>query len=204
MNFHERDVIDGAGDVYTWSGAAGRRGHGERDVGQYDEPRAIFAACAGAALYRRAAFEKVGYFDEDFFAVYEDVDWGLRSQLAGFACRYVPTAIVYHMESTTIGSDQTDFVRYQIWRNGLWVVAKDLPLGALLAHAPRLMLGQAVNLAVARREGKLKLLWRAWRDALRGLPRLLRKRREVQARRSISLRDLNRLIGADGDATESS
>ena len=33
----------------------------------------------------------------------EDVDWNLRAQLAGFSCRYVPSAVVYHMGSATIG-----------------------------------------------------------------------------------------------------
>lgn len=203
MNFHERDLIDGAGDVYTWAGVAGRRGHGERDEGQYDQPRAIFGACAGAALYRRTALQDVGYFDEDFYAVYEDVDWSLRAQLAGFACRYVPSAVVYHMESTTIGSDQSDFVRYQLWRNGMWVMVKGLPLGALARHAPRLILGQATKLGMALRDRKLGLLGRAWRDALRGMPDMLRKRRDIQGRRRIGVEQLDRLIGADGGAAES-
>lgn len=201
LDFHQRDLIDGAGDVFTWGAVAGRRGHGERDRGQYDEPCAIFGACAGAALYRRTAFEQVGGFDEDFFAIYEDVDWDLRAQLAGFACRYVPSAIVYHMGSATIGPSTNDFGRYQIWRNSLWIVIKDLPLAALLRHGPRLLLGQAVHLALAVRERQLKVLARAWRDALRGMPGALRKRREVQARRRISARALDQVIGQDGGSS---
>src|SRR5438552_1108123 len=60
LDFRERDVIDGAGDVFTWAATGGRRGHGERDRGQYDEPRAIFGACGGAAVYRRDALDDVG------------------------------------------------------------------------------------------------------------------------------------------------
>jgi hypothetical protein len=36
---------------------------------------------------------------------------------------------------------------------------------------------------------------RAWRDALRGLPAILRKRHEVQRSRKVGLRELRRLIG---------
>lgn len=197
-DFEQRDLLDGAGDVFTWAATGGRRGHGERDDGQYDEPRAIFGACGGAAMYRRSTLEHVGEFDEDFFAFYEDVDWNLRAQLAGFSCRYVPSAVVYHMGSATIGRGLSDFTRYHLWRNTLWIIAKDLPVGALLRHAPQLALGQLENLAVALRDRKLVIWLRVWRDALRGLPRMLRKRRVVQARRRIGSRELEALVGPDG------
>ncbi len=198
LDFARRELIDGAGDVFSWTAMGARRGHGERDTGQYDEPRAIFGACGGAAVYRRTALETVGTLDEDFFAFYEDVDWSLRAQLAGLGCRYVPSAVVYHMGSATIGSGLSDFTRYQLWRNTLWIIAKDLPAPALLRHGPQLALGQCVNLAVAIRDRKLGIWLRVWRDALRGLPRMLRKRREVAARRRISTSELEAVVGVDG------
>ncbi len=197
-DFQQRELLDGAGDVFTWAATGGRRGHGELDRGQYDTPQEIFGACGGAAVYRRSVLAAVGEFDEDFFAFYEDVDWNLRAQLAGFSCRYVPTAVVYHMGSATIGRGLSDFTRYHLWRNTLWIIAKDLPAGALLRHAPQLLLGQLVNLAVAVKDRKLGIWLRVWRDALRGLPRVLRKRREVQARRRIGLDALEAIVGAGG------
>ncbi|HEX3452389.1 MAG TPA: glycosyltransferase family 2 protein [Solirubrobacteraceae bacterium] len=198
LDFERRDVLDGAGDVFTWAATGGRRGHGERDTGQYDQPRAIFGACGGAVVFRRSALAHVGEFDEDFFAFYEDVDWNLRAQLAGLSCCYVPSAVVYHMGSATIGRGLSDFTRYHLWRNALWIIAKDLPAGALVRHAPHLALGQAVNLAVAVRDRKLGIWLRVWRDALRGLPRVLRKRRDVQARRQITLAQLDAVVGPGG------
>lgn len=194
IDFHQRDVIDGAGDVFSWMATAERRGHGQRDRGQYDEPRAIFGACGAAAIYRRSALDEVGPFDEDFFALYDDVDWDLRAHLAGFDCRYVPSAVVYHMGGATLGSGLTDFTCYQQWRNTLWIIAKDLPADALLRHSPQLLLGQLVSLAVAVRDRRLAVWWRAWRDALRAMPHVLRKRREVQARRRVGLRALEAVI----------
>lgn len=198
MNFAHRDVIDGAGDVFTWAGTAGRRGHGERDVGQYDEPSAIFGACGGAAVYRRSALEHVGPFDEDFFAYYEDVDWNLRAQLAGYSCRYVPTAVAYHMGSATTGGGTSDFAKYHMWRNALWVIAKDLPVSALVRHGPRLALHQAASFVLATRSGSLSLWLRAVRDGVAGLPGVLDKRREVQAMRRIESHALEAIVGPDG------
>jgi GT2 family glycosyltransferase len=202
IDFRQRDVIDGAGDVFSWTRAGGRRGHGERDHGQYDGPRPIFGACGGAAVYRRAVLEDVGLFDEDFFAFYEDIDWDLRAQLAGFSCRYVPTAVVYHVGSATVGRGLSDFTRYHLWRNTVWLVIKDLPSAVLLRHAHQLLLGQLLNLAVAVRDRKLAIWWGAWRDALLGLPLALRKRRVIQERRRIDPRELESIVADDGAAAE--
>ena len=190
LDYHERGMIDGAGDTLTWRGNGHRRGHGERDIGQYDEPRAIFGACGGAAIYRRSALLDVGPFDEDFHAFFEDVDWSLRAQVAGFQCRYVPSAVAYHMGSATIGRGLSDFTRYQLWRNGIWLVAKGLPLRVLARHAHQLAFGQALNLAVAVRDRKLGIWWRSSRDALRAIPATWRKRRLVQGSRCVSAREL--------------
>jgi hypothetical protein len=195
LDFHARDVLDGAGDVFRWTAAAWRRGHGEPDDGRYSEPQEIFGACGGAALYRSSALDDVGGFDETFFAFSEDVDWALRAQVAGWTCRYVPAAVTYHMGSATLGKGLTDFTAYHLWRNAVWLVAKDYPAAALVRHAPAILTGLATNAAAAWWEGKLGVWRRAQRDALRGLPGALRRRRAVQARRRRSLAELERVVG---------
>jgi len=190
LDFHRRELIDGAGDVLTWAGHGHRRGHGERDRGQYEEPQEIFGPCGGAAVYRRTALDAVGELDTDFHALFEDVDWALRAQLAGLGCRYVPAAVVYHMGSATLGPGLTDFTRYHLWRNAVWVLAKGMPSSLLLRHAHQLLGGQLVNVAVALKDRKLHIFWRAWRDALAAMPRMLARRRQIQGARRIGPREL--------------
>ncbi len=190
LDFAERDVLDGAGDLLTWRGGGRRRGHGDRDVGQYDTPEEVFGPCGGAALYRRLTLEAVGGFDEDYFAYYEDIDWAFRAQLAGVRCRYVPTAALYHRGSATLGQGMTDSNGYLLWRNPVWLIAKCYPMPALIRHAPSLLRGQAGNLYCALREHRLRAWMRAMRDALSGLPGALRKRREVQGARMVSVAQL--------------
>ena len=55
LDFGDRRVLDGAGDVLRRSGLPYRLGHGEIDRGQYDRPRFVFGACAAAALMLVAA-----------------------------------------------------------------------------------------------------------------------------------------------------
>lgn len=190
LDFLDRTVLDGAGDLLTWRGGGRRRGHGERDAGQYDNPEEVFGPCGGAALYRRAALAAVGNFDAAYFAYYEDIDWAFRAQLAGVHCRYVPTAVLYHRGSATLGRGMTDSNCYQLWRNPVWLIAKCYPGSSLLLHAPSLLRGQAGNLYVAIRERKLRVWARAMSDAVKGLPAALRKRRSVQRARVVSLAQL--------------
>jgi GT2 family glycosyltransferase len=186
LDFHRRELLDGAGDELRWTGHGHRRGHGERDDGQYDRPQWVFGPCGGAAVYRRTALELVGELDEAFYTFFEDVDWSLRAQLLGLDCRYVPSARIYHMGSATLGAGLTDFTRYHLWRNAIWVLAKGVPTSLLVRHAPTLMMGQLINLAVAIRDRKLGIWARAMRDALRGLPHVLSQRRRLQRERTVS------------------
>ncbi|MBA2517772.1 MAG: glycosyltransferase family 2 protein, partial [Solirubrobacterales bacterium] len=194
VSFAHRGTLDGAGDVFDWAGTGWRRGHGDPDDGRYDEPEEVFGACGGAAMYRQSAVDAVGAFDESFFAFVEDTDWALRAQLAGWTCRYVPTAIAYHVGSATIGAGMSDFTRYHLWRNSIWMVAKNYPLGALARHLPRILYVQAAQLYLAARAGKLPLWSRIVRDAARGLPDALRRRRTVQATRRLTVRELERVV----------
>lgn len=197
LDFHDRGVIDGAGDIFIWHGLPARRGHGQRDHGQYDAAQAVFGACGAVAVYRREALMCVGRFDESFFAFYEDSDWSFRAQLQGWECRYVPSAVAYHMGSATVGAAATDFTRYHLWRNGVWLVAKNYPARALLLQAPRIALAHAGHLRDAVRERRLGIWRRALVDAARGLPAVMRRRRTVQRARTRSLRELDAVVGAD-------
>jgi GT2 family glycosyltransferase len=194
LDFHDRGVIDGAGDRFIWQGLPSRRGHGEPDRGQYDDSRAVFGACGAVAVYRRGALDAVGRFDESFFAFYEDSDWSFRAQLAGWDCRYVPEATAYHMGSATVGAGASDFARYHLWRNGIWLIAKNYPPAALALRLPWIVAGQAFRLFDAVRERRTRIWARAMADAARGLPGVLRRRRAVQRTRTRTLRELNSIV----------
>lgn len=192
LDYSVREVIDDCGDGLSWYGVGFARGRGERDRGQYDEPGTVFSACAGAATYRRSALEDVGLMDEDFFAYMEDLDWGFRAQLAGYACRYQPRAVSYHVGGAT-SAKAGDFVSYRTFRNGLLLIAKDFPLPAIARHAHRILVLVAATLAmslIGRSSGDPAV--RA--NALRTAAATLRKRRRVQRLRRVSLAHLDSVV----------
>ncbi len=192
--FDRRDVIHSAGDGYGLDGIPFNRGVWQQDEGQFDEPGWIFGGCGGAVAYRRAMLDEIGYFDESFFMYCEDVDLNWRAQLAGWRCWYTPQAVVYHKLSATGGGP---LASYYTGRNTLWVIAKDYP-GTLLRRHWRRVLG--AQWAVARdalqawRGVAARARLRGQLAGLLGWPRMLRKRREIQATCQVSAAYLEALL----------
>jgi GT2 family glycosyltransferase len=185
IDYDRRDVLDGAGDIVLWASPAFRRGHGEPDQGQYDEPEQVLAVSAAAGLYRRSALDDVGLFDEHLYCTYEDTDWGLRAQLAGWSCLYVPTAVAYHMGSATLASQPSSDSLYRHWRNAMWLVIKNIPGSSLLRHGHELLLYHAGMVFYSARDRAFGAYLKAWRDALIGAPTVLRQRRRIQSSRRV-------------------
>ena len=106
IQFHDRDRLDDAGNYYCALGWAFARGKG-KNIHTYEKEEKIFASCAGAAIYRKAIFEKIGYFDEEHFAYLEDMDVGYRARINGYENWYFPLAKVYHVGSgeVTVGGE---------------------------------------------------------------------------------------------------
>jgi GT2 family glycosyltransferase len=185
--------LDGTGDAYGVSGFAWRRDRGRPAAGVGLEPGEVFGPCAAAALYRRAALEEVGGLDESFFCYFEDVDLAFRLRLAGHRCLYVPDAVVHHVGAASSGRG-SDFAVYHGHRNLVWTFVKNMPAPLLALYWPHHLLLDFVSLAWFTLRGQGRAIWRAKRDALRGLPRVLRQRREVQARRRVGSWQLRRLM----------
>ncbi len=58
-------------------------------------------ACGASLAIRADVFDKVGGFDGDYFAFYEDVDLGWRLRLAGHEISYVHDAVAFHNTGQT-------------------------------------------------------------------------------------------------------
>lgn len=125
--------IDSAGDALARSGRAHGIGRHQPDGARFDEPRWVFAGTGGAVLYRRAVLDELGGFDDDFFLYVEDTDLGLRAQLRGHRCRYVPEARTLHVGSGSLKGRADVRARYCL-RNHLFLLVKDFPLALLWRH----------------------------------------------------------------------
>lgn len=180
---HRKDMIDSAGITVDKAGIAWSLQHGERDDGRAEDQMEVFGACAAAALYRRAMLEDVGLFDEDFFAYHEDVDLAWRARLLGWRCLYNPRAIVYHIHSAT-GTEGSPFKNYLLGRNKVWTVAKNCPAPELFFYLPIIISYDLAAVLYHLAKGDVSPL-KGRVAGLAGLLKMLRKRREIQARRRV-------------------
>lgn len=133
LSMKQPDIIDDAGDLYCALGWAFALGKG-KDKNQYNKPAEIFAACAGAAIYRKSVFETIGYFDENHFAYLEDIDMGYRAKISGFHNYYEPDAVVYHAGSGVSGSRYNKFKIRLAARNSVYLIAKNMPMLQLILN----------------------------------------------------------------------
>jgi hypothetical protein len=178
-------LINSAGIGLTTAGVGFDRGYGE-DSSAYGSPEQVFGACAAAALYRRAMLDEIGFFDDDFFLYNEDVDLSFRAQLAGWKCLYVPDAIVYHQLNATAGR-LSDIHVYHHSRNLEFVWIKNMPAALMLAFAHHKLVQEFGAFSyLCLRHGKWGPFFRAKRDALKMLPKMLKKRHEIQRRQKVS------------------
>ncbi|MBI3661243.1 glycosyltransferase family 2 protein, partial [Candidatus Acetothermia bacterium] len=195
--YHQRNLIDTAGDYFSIAGSAGKLGHlDQADKPEYNQLREVFGACAGAALYRKEMLDEIGLFDEDFFVSFEDVDLSFRAQLKGYKCLYVPTAIVRHRVHGTIQKNSPAYVYYG-HRNLEYVYLKNMP-GSLIAkyfllHVLEEMIAFGFFLTQGRGLDFLKGKW----HALRALPKLINKRRQIQQSRSVSTEYIQSMMRRD-------
>ena len=166
-----------------------RTGHGCLEADAFVTSREVFSPCAAAALYRADQLRQIGGFDERYFCYSEDVDLGFRLRLMGARCLYVADARVHHVGSASTGVG-SDFSVYYGHRNLVWTFFKNMPGILLLLYLlPHLLLnlGTIARFALA---GRARVILRAKRDAVLGLPAILKTRRTLQASRVSSGRSL--------------
>ncbi len=189
MIAHGTTIIDSAGDGWSSWLKGFKRGEGE-DQKKFTKQEYVFGACAGAALYRKAMLDEIGFLDEAFFLLQEDTDLNFRAQLAGWKALFVPSAVVHHKVRSSIG-DMSDTAVYYSLRNIELVRMKNVPAALLLGYSPLLVAYAVMEFAYFAVRHRRPLLYvRAKVGALKMLPRVLKKRSAILRSRKASNREL--------------
>jgi GT2 family glycosyltransferase len=167
----------------------------------------ILLPSACVALYKRAMLDETGFFDDEFFAYAEDSDLGLRGRLAGWEAVAATAAVVYHKYSRT-GGILSPFKVYLVERNHYWVVWKNFFLRHLMLlpfysiwryyEQVRSVLAGGGTGGEFRASGSrwelVKAQTKGIYDGLGGLPRMIKKRRQMMNSKRLSARELNELL----------
>jgi GT2 family glycosyltransferase len=150
-----------------------------------DADHRFLGPTGGFALLSRHLVETVvaahGHlFDPDFFCYAEDADLAIRAHLLGLRVGYCPELVAWHeAHASSDGAGYNDFMYYHNTRNMVWMAAKSLPFSVLLRRLPWVLLAHLGMVLLHGLTGRPRLTLRIYRDALRGLPAMLRKRRRI-------------------------
>lgn len=199
--------IDFVGGSLSFYGHGFKINVGSADSKEFDRERPVLFPCGGAMLVDRKIFLDVGGFDEDYFAFFEDVDFGWRLWVLGYRVIFAPRSVVYHRYHATTARFGYEKERFLLERNALYTIFKNyndellqriFPTAALLALQRGLVetdlklesyqIGDSVPPvgadASAERISRMTashLL--AIREALAHLPQMTKKRKDIQGRR---------------------
>ncbi|HEX6714888.1 MAG TPA: hypothetical protein VF066_15970, partial [Thermoleophilaceae bacterium] len=94
-----------------------------------------------------------------------------------------------------------DFTLYHVHRNLIWTWVKDMPWPLALLYLPAHVWWNIGTTIAYVARGRGRVVVKAKLDALRALPRELRKRRAIQRRRSAAASDILALMSTDGGRT---
>jgi len=211
LDFSDPEKIDCVGMLLSVDGLAMNRGYGEKDGKKYSKEEEIFGATGAASLFSRKALEKTKvsdgeYFDNSFFAFYEDFDLAWRMRLAGFKSYYCPEAAAYHIHSATAGKI-SGFKAYYLNRNRFFALIKNFPFFRLaavlfvLTPVRYIFLLFRVIIRQGRKEADFsgqsksaaaKEILRAWGSVISNFPDLARKRRVIQKRKTAGESEIRR------------
>jgi GT2 family glycosyltransferase len=107
---------------------------------------------------------------------------------------YVPKSVVHHVGSGTTGGKNSDFSTYHGHRNLVWTFVKNMPGALFWLLLPLHLALNMVSIVWFAFRGQRSVMWRAKRDAVAGLPKMWRKREEIQKRRVASIGTLWRVM----------
>lgn len=202
-------ILDGTGIVVSRGRRGRERGQHETDRQQFDNSRHVFAVSGTAPAYRKTALEAVRlfereYFDEDFFAYWEDLDLSWRLRLAGYDCVYVPEAVIYH--SRAVGQSKggyrrpLEFMKYhrQIpvrilrwnWTNQLFCIIKN-DFGWSFWRDLPFILGRQISMFFYIMVFETRTLG-AVPDICRVLPKMLKKRKMIKGIRVVDSKEIGK------------
>jgi GT2 family glycosyltransferase len=191
-------LLDSTGLFIDRSRRTYDRGQGNVDSGQFDAQNDVFGACGAAAMYKRSLLNELQmdgqYYDEDFFAYYEDADLAWRAQLMGWRCAYVPTAVGLHIrgygDTLRKRRKKNHYGPRFALRNRYLMILKNDEFTGFLSDLPFIILSELPRifyLAILSPRSLLGMI-----DFIRVFPLTWKKRKTIQAARKTNRSEIRR------------
>ncbi len=133
-------------DIDGYSGDVTRIAAGENlEMWKEKQPFVVDCATGAALVVKSEVFEECGLFDETFFLYYEEIDWCLRIRKFGYLVYAVPSSVVWHKTSSTLGTT-SPIIDYYMLRNHLRLIGRHWPVIMRLPVISRIILRNLINI----------------------------------------------------------
>ncbi len=150
----------------------------------------VWGTSAALVVYQKNIIQKIGMFDQDFFAYEEDVDLALRLTKFGYKTLYIPKAISYHLGGGTSNQMGNFRARMDV-KNWFFVIIKNYSLKEIIKNLPKITEERLRNLSylikTTIRSYKLKSIYylpisilKTYSQVLIKLPKMINKRKQLQ------------------------
>jgi GT2 family glycosyltransferase len=153
-------------------------------------PTLIWGSSAALVVYKKEIIQKIGLFDQDFFAYEEDVDLALRLHNLNFKTLYIPNAISYHLGGAT--SNQMGVLRNKMdAKNWIYIIIKNFSKKEITQNFSKIIEERLRNLSGLTKKTihfyKIKsiyylpyILISVYGQVLINLPKMFKKRQQIQ------------------------
>ncbi len=184
------------------------RGQGMKDKGQFENEEEIWGVDGAAPVYRREMLEDIRiedeYFDADFFAYKEDVDLSWRMRWAGWKCMYQPKSVAYHdrsageritrnpLEIIRERRKISEFAKFHSFVNQRLMQIKNETPYLFFKYAPQILVKEIMSWSYVLLFEKYG--WKSAWEFFKLLPRIIRKRKYVMAKRRVSDQEMERWL----------
>ena len=117
----QRELWYGGARMNWWLGGPVQVLDDRQDTAGPSQVVPFLSGCA--MLIKASALQTVGLMAEEYFLYYEDTDYSLSFIQAGFEIVYVPSALLIHEASSSVGFQSRDYV-YYFSRNRIWFMRR--------------------------------------------------------------------------------
>jgi hypothetical protein len=182
----EREKLDACASFLTNTGLLYHFGYSQnQSIKKYNKKMFMYSAKGAGFMTRKSLIKKIGLFDSDYFAYFEETDFCHRVWLSGYSVEYTPASEIFHLGGAEFKGTTPPNIQFNSYKNRICTYIKNLGTWELLkilpVHVLTCLIGAAVYLAIGKfsiSKGIINAIF--WN--ITHLKQTLKKRKYVQSK----------------------
>jgi GT2 family glycosyltransferase len=129
-------TIDSVGSYFTSTGFLYHRAHRQKPSAGTLLAHQVYTLKGACMLWKKSVLDKLGVFDESYFAYFEETELCHRAINNGYEVAYIPDSQITHYGGFTSNKMNQAFVQFHNAQNRVLTYFKHLPLHTLIQVIP--------------------------------------------------------------------